>query len=53
VAVALGNSGLAKFIEPLERLALSEDALVAEHARWAVDRLLATAVRPRANGAIS
>jgi len=39
VAVAMGNSGLAKFREPLTKLANSEDALVAEHARWALQRL--------------
>jgi epoxyqueuosine reductase len=36
VAVAMGNSGLEKFREPLERLAQHEDPLVAEHARWAL-----------------
>lgn len=39
VAVAMGNSGLRKFREPLTRLAASEDALIAEHARWALARL--------------
>ncbi len=39
VAVAMGNSGLEKFRGPLIRLANSEDALVAEHARWALTRL--------------
>jgi epoxyqueuosine reductase len=39
VAVAMGNSGLAKFREPLRRLAASEDSLVAEHARWALQQL--------------
>ena len=39
VAVAMGNSGLAKFREPLQRLAASEDPLVAEHARWALGKL--------------
>jgi epoxyqueuosine reductase len=39
VAVAMGNSGLEKFREPLEKLAAAEDSLVAEHARWALDRL--------------
>lgn len=39
VAVAMGNSGLTKFREPLEKLAASGDALVAEHARWALERL--------------
>ncbi len=39
VAVAMGASRLAKFREPLERLSESDDALVAEHARWALGRL--------------
>ncbi len=39
VAIAMGNSGLAKFRAPLERLAASDNAMVAEHARWALQRL--------------
>ena len=39
VAIAMGNSGLETFRAPLEKLAASEDSLVAEHARWAMDRL--------------
>ena len=39
VAVAMGNSGLAQFREPLRRLAQHEDAMVAEHARWALSRI--------------
>ena len=39
VAVAMGNRGLAEFRAPLERLAMSEDRMVAEHARWALERL--------------
>ena len=39
VAVAMGNAKLAKFREPLKRLAASEDPLVAEHARWALQQL--------------
>jgi len=39
VAVAMGNSGLAKFRGPLERMAGSGDAVVAEHARWALGRI--------------
>ena len=39
VAVAMGNAGLTKFREPLEKLAGSESELVAEHARWALERL--------------
>jgi len=39
VAVAMGNAGLEKFREPLERLAASQDPAVAEHARWALKQL--------------
>ncbi len=39
IAVAMGNAGLEKFREPLRKLAVSGDSLVAEHARWALDRL--------------
>lgn len=39
VAVAMGNSGLAIFREPLSRLAQYPDDLVAEHARWALSKL--------------
>ncbi len=39
VAVAMGNSGLARFRQPLERLAASGDSVVAEHAEWALRRL--------------
>ncbi len=39
VAVAMGSLGRAEFREPLERLAESENTLVAEHARWALERV--------------
>jgi epoxyqueuosine reductase len=39
VAVAMGNSGLEKFREPLEKMAQSEDPLIAEHAAWALAQL--------------
>jgi epoxyqueuosine reductase len=39
VAVAMGNAGLENFRGPLEKLAASEDPLVAEHARWSLARL--------------
>ena len=39
VAIAMGNSGLEKFRKPLERLAASEDSVVAEAARWGLERL--------------
>ena len=38
VAIAMGNRGLPQFRAPLEKLAASEDAVVAEHARWALER---------------
>jgi epoxyqueuosine reductase len=46
VAVAMGNSGLAKFEAPLRRLADHADPLVAEHARWALHRLRQQPSRP-------
>ena len=52
--VALGNSQLARGSEAhtrivalLERLATSEDSLIAEHARWAMERLGAPYRSPR------
>ncbi|HTW67769.1 MAG TPA: tRNA epoxyqueuosine(34) reductase QueG [Bryobacteraceae bacterium] len=39
VAIAMGNSKLEKFREPLERLAAHENPLAAEHARWALQQL--------------
>ncbi len=39
--VAAGNSGDATLRPRIERLAASDDPLVAEHARWALDRLRA------------
>ena len=39
VAVAMGNRGLARFRPALEKLAASEDRVVAEHARWALGKL--------------
>ncbi|MCP5111744.1 MAG: tRNA epoxyqueuosine(34) reductase QueG [bacterium] len=39
VAVAMGNSGEPRFVEPLEKLARHPDPLVAEHAEWALLRL--------------
>jgi epoxyqueuosine reductase len=38
VAVAMGNSGLARFRAPLARLAEHEDPVVAEHASWALKK---------------
>lgn len=39
VAIAMGNSGNPKFRPTLERLASSQDPLVAEHASWALARV--------------
>ncbi len=39
VAVAMGNRGLPEFRYPLERLAVSGDPIVAEHARWALEKI--------------
>ncbi len=41
VAIAMGNSGSPRMIEPLEKLAESSNPLVAEHARWALRKLRA------------
>ena len=38
-AVAMGNSGNPAFIPQLEKLAADSDSIVAEHARWALERL--------------
>lgn len=38
-AVAMGNSGDATFTPHLQRMACDEDAAVAEHAGWALERL--------------
>jgi len=38
-AIAMGNSGDRRFVPVLTKLAEDEDAVVAEHARWARDRL--------------
>jgi len=39
VAVAMGNSGRTEYIADLEELAQSEDSVVVEHAKWAIERL--------------
>ncbi len=36
VAIAMGNSGDSRFCEPLERLVMSADSQVSEHAAWAL-----------------
>ncbi len=42
-AVTLGNVGTADHLPALERAAAGADELVAEHARWAIDRIRARA----------
>jgi epoxyqueuosine reductase len=39
VAVAMGNSGNQQFVPALEKMAQDPDAIVAEHARWALRKL--------------
>jgi epoxyqueuosine reductase len=39
VAIAMGNSGDARFVPHLERMAEDQDATVASHARWALEKL--------------
>jgi epoxyqueuosine reductase len=39
VAVAMGNSGLERFREPLERLTAFPNTMVAEQANWALEQL--------------
>jgi epoxyqueuosine reductase len=43
LALAMGNSGDPAFLAILQELSKDEDAVVASHARWAIDRLLAGA----------
>ncbi|MBV8205209.1 MAG: tRNA epoxyqueuosine(34) reductase QueG [Acidobacteria bacterium] len=39
VAIAMGNSGDARFVPPLKKLAADGDAVVARHARWALKKI--------------
>lgn len=39
VAIAMGNSGDKEFLPVLEKMAVDEDPAVAEHARWAIEKL--------------
>jgi epoxyqueuosine reductase len=43
-AIAMGNSGDPTFVPQLEKLADDEDDSVAEHARWALEKLKAAGV---------
>jgi epoxyqueuosine reductase len=45
LAIAIGNSGEARYLPLLEELACDEDATVVEHARWALSQLAATAAQ--------
>ena len=45
IAVAMGNSGDQRFVPALEKLARDEDKNVAEHARWGLRRVLASALK--------
>ncbi len=40
VVVAMGNSGDQRFLDILRQLARDEDPLIAEHARWAVNKVV-------------
>ena len=40
VALAMGNSGDRRFLPVLQELCQDEDAIVAEHARWAVGKIV-------------
>ncbi len=44
VILAMANSGERRFLEILQQLSQDEDAVVAEHARWALGRLAATSL---------
>ncbi len=46
-AIAAGNSGRAELEAPLRALSADEDAVVAEAARWALERLASAAGAPR------
>src|SRR5258708_24524999 len=40
VAIAMGNTGKARFLPQLERWSAAEDEVLAESARWAIDQIL-------------
>ncbi len=46
VCVALGNAGDAAALPALETAANDPESLIAEHARWAIERVVARASRP-------
>jgi epoxyqueuosine reductase len=45
-AVAMGNSSDSRFVPQLERMARDEDSIVAEHANWALGRLVRHTTEP-------
>ena len=49
LSIAMGNSGDRKFIPWLERLATDEDAMLGEHAQWALGRLRRTPQKSDSN----
>jgi epoxyqueuosine reductase len=40
VAIAMGNSGNREFIPQLTKMAADKDTVVADHAQWALDKLV-------------
>jgi epoxyqueuosine reductase len=48
VAIAMGNSGLASYLPKLQEWAAGSDPVLAEAARWALDRLSTTETDPEA-----
>ena len=47
VAIAMGNSGNVDFLSQLKVWSAGDDAVLAEAARWAIDRILGADVKPR------
>ena len=50
VAIAMGNSGDPRFLPALEKLAADADCVVAEHARWALNKLQSESGADMADG---
>ena len=46
VVVAMGNSGDRRFLPILQQLGTDEDAVIAEHAHWAIEQLLRSTCNP-------
>jgi epoxyqueuosine reductase len=51
--IAMGNSGGEEFVPALQALVQDADSLVAEHAKWALDRKFANGARKDAAGRVS